>query len=450
MRNLLILSCSLLFLNVSAQDHFSGINTSSKVGILNAGINPAELSNITSKYEFIVFSASVNAANNKVGFDDLINSDNIEDLIFAGDEPVNMRIDAEIYGPGFAMKMDKWVFGLSTKAYAKLTLEDVDSKLGEAINSGTIGSLFTGSTTINNDNNQRLNGTTWGEVGFSVARNLFENEKHKFNAGTTLKLLFPGSYANFGADKFHGTIEVSAGQAYLNDTDATLNIAYSGNLANSFTNFEDYSQSLFGKLNGFAVDFGLNYKWKDIDNYKVNAGISIRNIGGMTFEDTNNSSTNYELNIPPGTPLEPGLNLNQFENVDSLQEIETILQNSGYLTTTNSEKKFKVKLPTVFSAYADIKMVSRFFVTLYAQQKLGDDNKDDQVTTQNIFSVTPRFSLKNYEVYSSWASNEISGVTGGLGFRVYGFYLGSSSILTALTSDTKQADVYLGYRFGLK
>ncbi|MET0759819.1 MAG: hypothetical protein ABWZ56_05335, partial [Flavobacterium sp.] len=123
---------------------------------------------------------------------------------------------------------------------------------------------------------------------------------------------------------------------------------------------------------------------------------------------------------------------------------------SGYLTTTNSEKKFKVKLPTVFSAYADIKMVSRFFVTLYAQQKLGDDNKDDQVTTQNIFSVTPRFSLKNYEVYSSWASNEISGVTGGLGFRVYGFYLGSSSILTALTSDTKQADVYLGYRFGLK
>ncbi|MET0759435.1 MAG: hypothetical protein ABWZ56_03385, partial [Flavobacterium sp.] len=371
MRNLLILSCSLLFLNASAQDHFSGINTSSRVGILNAGINPAELSNISSKYEFIVFSASVNAANNKVGFDDLINSDNIEDLIFAGDEPVNMRIDAEIYGPGFAMKMDKWVFGLSTKAYAKLTLEDVDSKLGEAINSGTIGSLFTGSTTINNDNNQRLNGTTWGEVGFSVARNLFENEKHKFNAGTTLKLLFPGSYANFGADKFHGNIEVAAGQAYLNNTDATLNIAYSGNLANSFTNFEDYSQSLFGKLNGFAVDFGLNYKWKDVDNYKVNAGLSIRNIGGMTFEDTNNSSTNYELNIPPGSPIEPGLNLNQFENVDSLQEIETILQNSGYLTTTNSEKKFKVKLPTVFSAYADIKMVSRFFVTLYAQQKLG-------------------------------------------------------------------------------
>lgn len=442
-----MLSCSLLFLNVSAQDHFSGINTSRRVGILNAGINPAELSNLDSKYEVNVFSISVNAANNKVGFDDLINSDNLEDLIFTGDEPVNMRVDAELYGPGFAMKMDKWAFGFTTKAYAKLNLVDVDSKLGEAINTGTLGSVIGGSTTISNNENQRLNGTTWGEVGFSAARNLFENEKHKFNAGATLKLLFPGSYANFGADKFQGTINTSIAGAYLNDTQANLNIAYSGNLADSFTNFDNYSESLFGKLNGFAVDFGVNYQWKDIDNYKVNAGLSIRNIGGMTFKDRNNSSANYLLDIPAN---ESGINLNQFQNVNSLQEVETILQNSGYLTTTKSNNDFKVKLPTVFSAYADIKVVSRFFVSIYTQQKVGDDNKDDQVTTQNVFSVTPRFSLKNYEVYSSWASNEISGTTGGFGFRIYGFYLGSSSILTALTSDTKQADLYIGYRVGLK
>lgn len=442
-----MLSCSLLFLNVSAQDHFSGINTSRRVGILNAGINPAELSNLDSKYEVNVFSISVNAANNKVGFDDLINSDNLEDLIFTGDEPVNMRVDAELYGPGFAMKMDKWAFGFTTKAYAKLNLVDVDSKLGEAINTGTLGSVIGGSTTISNNENQRLNGTTWGEVGFSAARNLFENEKHKFNAGVTLKLLFPGSYANFGADKFQGTINTSIAGAYLNDTQANLNIAYSGNLADSFTNFDNYSESLFGKLNGFAVDFGVNYQWKDIDNYKVNAGLSIRNIGGMTFKDRNNSSANYLLDIPAN---ESGINLNQFQNVNSLQEVETILQNSGYLSTTKSNKDFKVKLPTVFSAYADIKVVSRFFVSIYTQQKVGDDNKDDQVTTQNVFSVTPRFSLKNYEVYSSWASNEISGTTGGFGFRIYGFYLGSSSILTALTSDTKQADLYIGYRVGLK
>jgi hypothetical protein len=65
-------------------------------------------------------------------------------------------------------------------------------------------------------------------------------------------------------------------------------------------------------------------------------------------------------------------------------------------------------------------------------------------------SLTPRYSLKNYDFYSSWTTNEISGLTGGLGFRAYGFYLGSSSIITALTSDSKQADLYLGYRLKLK
>jgi hypothetical protein len=89
-------------------------------------------------------------------------------------------------------------------------------------------------------------------------------------------------------------------------------------------------------------------------------------------------------------------------------------------------------------------------MTLYTQQKLGNDNKDNQITTQNVVSVIPRFSLDNFEVYSAWSANEISGTTGGLGFRIYGFYLGSSSIVTALVSDTKQADFYMGFRFGLK
>jgi hypothetical protein len=52
--------------------------------------------------------------------------------------------------------------------------------------------------------------------------------------------------------------------------------------------------------------------------------------------------------------------------------------------------------------------------------KLNSDSQNDQITTQNVVSVTPRFSLENYELYS-WSNNEISGITGGFGFRVYGF-----------------------------
>jgi hypothetical protein len=58
-----------------------------------------------------------------------------------------------------------------------------------------------GTSLLNNENNQRVNGTSWGEIGFSAARNLFENDKTNL-VSVLLKLLFPGSYTNFGADKF--------------------------------------------------------------------------------------------------------------------------------------------------------------------------------------------------------------------------------------------------------
>jgi hypothetical protein len=450
MKTIPLFICFISFLNISAQDHFSGINTSRRVGILNAGINPAELSNISSKYETNLFSLSINASNNKIGFTDIVNGNAIEDKILQGNEPINMRVDAEIYGPGFAMRLNKWAFGFSTKAYAKLNLVDVDPNLGDAINTSLNNISLGSTTTLNNAYNQRINGTSWGEIGFSVARNLFENEKHKFNAGATLKLLFPGSYTNLGLDKFQGTINVIGTEAYLNNTNAKLNIAYSENLNGNFTNFNDYTKSMFGQMNGVAADIGLNYQLKDKEGYKVKTGLSVRNIGGMTFDNAGNSSTNYSLKIQSTLAQPNGLAMSQFQNSSDLKGIETVLQNNGYLTKTESNTRIKVKLPTTFSFYADLKVHSKFFLTIYTQQKLGNDSKDNQVTTQNVVSVIPRFSLNNFEIYSAWSANEISGTTGGLGFRVYGFYLGSSSIVTALVSDTKQADMYLGYRFGLK
>ena len=81
-----LLYISILFTTFSsfAQDHFSGINTSSRVGILNASLNPAELPNLSKKFEFNIYGLSFNVANNKVGFSDLTSDTNLEDLIFKG------------------------------------------------------------------------------------------------------------------------------------------------------------------------------------------------------------------------------------------------------------------------------------------------------------------------------------------------------------------------------
>ena len=80
-------------------------------------------------------------------------------------------------------------------------------------------------------------------------------------------------------------------------------------------------------------------------------------------------------------------------------------------------------------------------------KKLNDNNSNDQITTQNIISITPRVNLGFFEAYSSWSNSEISGLNGGVGFRLGGFYIGSSSVITALINDSKQADFYTGFRW---
>ena len=441
-----------LFLSLpsQAQEHFSGISTSQRTGILNMGINPAELGNLTTKYDIHIFSTSIKASSNKVGFSDLLtSSDNFKTKLFEGNDAASISFDGEINGPGIAFKLEKWGFAFTTKGYAKLDVVDVNNNLGNALTQSVINSFITGSTPISNNFNQRLIGTSWGELALSAARNLYEDSRHKFNAGASLKVLFPGSYANFGADKFNGTINNELGKITLTNTTANLNIAYSGNLGDDFAQFSDYAKSLFGKPNGVAADFGVNYQLKEdgADHYKLNVGMSLKNIGGMTFKSSNNADTNYILTVQ-GTD---SLNLNQFQNVKGMKEVERLLLASGFLNkTSNDRKDFKVKLPALFTVYADLKIVPSFYVTLFTQQKLTSNEDNDQITSQNIISLTPRYTLKNYEVYLPFSHNEMSGIAGGIGFRAYGFFIGSGSIITALISDSKQADAYFGYSFKLE
>jgi hypothetical protein len=444
MKNLLIASCLLIAFNLFAQDHFSGITTSKRVGILNVGMNPSELANLNSRFEVQLFSSSINISNDKIGFNDIVDGNNLESLIFNGSEPVNFNVDTEFLGPGFAIKLLKWGFAVNSKGHIKANIVDVDPNLGSAITNNALNAIG-GSSIISSPNNQRINATAWGEIGFSVAHKIYETKKHKINAGITLKLLFPGAFANIGVDKFQGTITDNLGNLILTNASANMNIAYSGNLGAEFTNTSDYTKSVFGNLQGMATDIGVDYQLLGSGkNYKLKIGAALKNMGSMTFKSSDNYSTDYTLSIQGSQQL----SLNDFNNDTGVQDIEQTLIDSGYLNKTPQSNDFKVQLPTVLNLYADIKIVPKVNITLFTQQKMKSNSGNDQITSQNIISATPRFSVGFFEAYLPVAINEVSGTTAGFGFRLGGFFLGSNSILTALTSDGKQADFYTGFRFG--
>lgn len=444
-KTILLLSC-LAFGSSFGQDHFSGITTSKRVGILNGNMNPSEFSNLNSRFEIQIMALSLNVTNNKIGFSDIVDGNNIESLLFSGNDNVDFNLDAELAMPGVAFKFLDWGFAVTSKAHIKANVTNLDSELGDAIvNDAEALELVT--KAINNDGNQRVNATIWGELGFSVAKKLWENDNHRINGGLTLKLLFPGSYANIGLSNFKGDINTSLTENRLHDATGNLNIAYSGNFGESFSDSSDYTSSLFGNLNGMATDFGFDYQLKNNigSGYKLKVGASVKNIGSMTFKGDNNVSNSYTLNIPAS-----GIDLNDFNDVEGFDDIVDVLEQypDEYFSQNEDKKDIKVKLPTVFNLYADVKVISKLSVTFFMQQRMGDNEKDDQITALNSFSITPRVSLGPFEAFLPIGNNEISGTTAGLGFRLGGFFLGSNSIVTAVTNDSKQADAYFGFRFG--
>ena len=445
----IIFAISLITTTLYSQEHFSGISTSKRGGILNAANNPAEILNMRTKFEVNLFNLSMAVSNDKLSVNDLINGDNLEDKIFEGDGTINLRVDAQIYGPSFAFKTEKWGFGINSLANVKANAVNIDAKLGDALQNGNLSNLVS-LTTITSGENQRINATTWGELSFNVARNLIDLPLHKINVGANLRLLFPGAYANFSATNLNGTIVNNLGDISLIDASATINIAYAGVLANDYNDQSNYNEFFSQGINGFAADLGVNYRWKDVNDensYRINAGLSVKNIGSMTFKSDNNLNKNYNLNVDG---LE-SLDLNQFENVSSISDIEAIINdpaNANYFQSTSTTGDFKVKLPTVINAYADVRLTKKWFVTGSVYQKISDDSESDFTTTQNSYTLIPRFTSGWFEAYAPLAANEISGFTSGIGFRLAGFFIGSNSVISALATDGKQADLYLGVRFG--
>ena len=76
-----------------------------------------------------------------------------------------------------------------------------------------------------------------------------------------------------------------------------------------------------------------------------------------------------------------------------------MLNSSGFFAKKSATDEFKVKLPTVLNFYADYNIVKRVSVTAFLQQKMGDQTKDDQMTSQNMFTLTPRVTFGAFEAF---------------------------------------------------
>jgi hypothetical protein len=130
---------------------------------------------------------------------------------------------------------------------------------------------------------------------------------------------------------------------------------------------------------------------------------------------------------------------------------ERISMQAGYFTpdASNSETSYRVSLPTTLQIDADYHVQKGFYVNLASQISLSNGrSKGFNNKTYSGVTVTPRYETRAVGVYMPVNYNSLTKLNAGFSFRLGPFFAGSGSIVSSLLGQSKQADVYFGFRIG--
>lgn len=442
----IVLAIGLLLVNFTfAQQPYAGIRSSSFMGIHGSLSNPANIVSSTKKWDvnLVSFSAlmSNNLANISLGDLDAYKS---SEGYFSG------IVNADVLGPSFMLSLNsKNAIAITTRARVFSNINQLNTTLLNALTDYTLN----GNYVFDKSSAQGIALNGWTEIGASWAHVLYQDNEQILKLGVSGKLLrgFSNTYVEINGLEGASIID-DGNDVYLTNAQGSISIINSGA---DLTDFQsDQISKSYG--NGFGFDIGLVYE-KRLSNsfaqwcpscsvgmsYRYKVAVSLLDVGSIKYTPIQGNSFAYALNIPAGQRL----SLSSLG--DNIDEIQENLRNSGYVIETDVTGSYKASLPTSLNVSFDYYFGSRFFVEVAGQFNLVNKDKSSRnAYYANYFSATPRFESQYFGFYVPLSYNDISNFNAGAAFRFGPVFLGSGSILGLLIDNSKQADVYVGLRFG--
>ncbi|MEW7292911.1 DUF5723 family protein [Aquimarina sp. 2304DJ70-9] len=444
----LILSGILLMSMVSVKaQSYMGFLTDNYSGVHGVLSNPANIVDSRFKTDINLVGVSAFAGNDYFGVSvsDLLDDDfEFEDEAkrFPKDQN-NLIGNVDVLGPAFMFNInEKNSIAVYTRARAFYNVNGVNGETLESL----IDDLDDDISFAVNQGDLYGSANAWAEVGVSYARVLMSKEEHFLKGGITLKYLQGLGTAYARGTGLAVTFDANA-IAAGNGSVTTLGEAaygYSENLEEDLEDVEIVSGS-----SGIGVDLGFVYEWrrdykeytstdskgnpftpKDINKYKLKFGLSLTDLGSISYDDGTEERYNFNNTLTQ----------DDFEDID-IDELERF-----YGTPILVEAE-KAVLPTALHANVDWNINQKFYVNLNTDFSLTSKKKANRSRIANVVSLTPRFESKWFSFYSPLSLVQHSGFQWGAGLRAGPLYVGSGSIVSLLISDeSKAADVYVGLK----
>ncbi|MFS4469670.1 DUF5723 family protein [Maribacter sp. 2210JD10-5] len=437
-------------MGASAQSYI-GFLTDNYSGVNSVIANPANITDSRFKTDINLVGASTFFTNDyfSAGFSELTGSDFDfdADAELSPSDNNNFANNIDVLGPSF-------MFNLSPKSSIAFFSRARQFASANEINGETVDNLDEG---IDEDRDFTVNegdffgsGSAWAEVGLAYARTIMNKEQHYLKGGLSLKYL--KGLGNAYATGRGVTVNYDADGATLPDGSTSGTLQSTGELDYGRIaeyDDEDYDYEVPEEASGFGLDLGFIYEWrpdyndytttgpdgetkvmKDKNKYKLKLGLSITDLGSVTYK--NGFIDNYDITN--------SITQEDYESIDGIDELR------NFYTFTASRADIKASLPTALHFNADYNISNHFYVNLNTDLSLKSPG-ENIVRIANVVSLTPRFESKWFSFYLPLSTIQYSGFQVGAGLRAGPFYLGSGSLLTSLTEDKIQgSDVYAGVK----
>lgn len=303
-----------------------------------------------------------------------------------------------------------------------------------------------------------VNHLTWLEYGINYAQVLKDDNEHFMKVGGRLKYLSGLAAGYLWTDNFQYKLENADTSMVLQ---GDFDYGYSGNIDDmgNSTGFPKQASKF-----GLGLDLGFVYEWRpdwkeykydmdgetnlwrrDQEKYKIRAGVSIVDIGGMKFQK-GGLSRNFSVN---SNNL---FNLHVFDEDTSLVDmdgtIDSLITNSpDWTSNENTSSTFFMKTPTALSLQFDYHIWKWFYVNTTGVINLLSKKSGNHVHVANQWSITPSFDYAWFGLHVPVSINSYSGFKAGLATRLGPLTLGMTDFKTLFaTGQVRGAEFFAGLR----
>ena len=475
---------------VSAQNYL-GIPTSNYSGVMGTDLNPASFVDGRFKVDINLASLSFNAWQNAMTFDtrdmpkwwvksfsENINGSNpyndwIQPESTFMDRYITRTYDANsenTLGLYNNIQLDvlnfmfhvnrKIAVGAAVKLRSITNLDDVDPKIALLSEEDyDIPSLW---NTRFNEELLDLNHMTWAEYGLIYSQVLKDDGEHFLKFGGKAKWLSGYSAAYIHTSNFEYNLFNEDTTQYLA---GDFEYGHSSGILDNIEGNNNNSTESISKF-GIGLDLGFIYEWRpdwkeykydmdgetnlwrrDKEKYKIRAGFSVLDIGGMKFQK-GGVSQNFSVNTGDLFAFRDAFDGDE-SLVDVDETIDSLIQNdAGWSTNGTDDRTFFMQLPTAVSLQFDYHIWKYFYVNATGIISIQNRKNPHRVRTANQFSVTPSFDHSWFGVHLPMSYNNYSKFKAGIGARLGPLTVGVNDfrVLFATGKKIRGAGAYAGLR----